>query len=144
MSEIPDRVRQVMAAVHNVHVLATVDAEGKPQMRWMGAVVEDPDAPWTFYLACGRNSRKMAQIAQNNHAQLLFSKEDDWQVATLSGTAEAADTPAIRQLLWNAIPDMDKYYSGVDDPNMGIIKFTTRCLELLAMSEAHEPYCFEL
>lgn len=144
MSDIPDRVRQVMAAVHNVHVLATVDAEGKPQMRWMGAVVEGPDAPWTFYLACGKNSRKMAQIAQNNHAQLLFSKEDDWQVATLSGTAEAVDTPAIRQLLWNAIPDMDKYYSGVDDPNMGIIKFTTRCLELLAMSEAHEPYCFEL
>ncbi len=144
MSEVPDRVRQVMAAVHNVHVLATVDAEGKPQMRWMGAVVEDPDAPWTFYLACGKNSRKMAQIAQNPHAQLLFSKEDDWQVATLSGTAEAVDCAHCRQLLWDNVPAMQQYYSGVDDPNMGIIKFTTRCLELLAMSEAHEPYCFEL
>lgn len=144
MSEIPDRVRKVMQAVHNVHILATVDGEGKPHMRWMGALVEDPDTPWTFYLACGKDSRKMHQIAENNHAELLFSKEDDWQVASLEGTAEKVDSPEIRKLLWETVPAMRQYYSGVDDPSMGIIKFKTKCMELLAMQEQHEPYCFEL
>jgi len=144
MSDIPDRVREVMTAVHNVHVLATVDAEGKPQMRWMGALLEDPGTPWTFYLACGKDSRKMKQLAQNAHAQLLFSNQDDWHVATLSGTAEAVDSPEIRQMLWDAIPPMRQYYSGVDDPGMGIIKFTTKCLELLSMAEGLTTHCFEL
>lgn len=144
MAEILDRVRAVMAAVKNVHVLATVDADGKPQMRWMGALAEDPATPWTFYLACGRDSRKMQQIAANSHAQLLFSKEDDWQVASLSGFAESVDNPEIRQLLWDTIPAMKNYYSGPEDPMMGIIKFRTECMELLAMNEQPEPYCFEM
>lgn len=144
MSDIAERVRKVMETVQKVHVLATVDAEGKPHMRWMGAIVEDPEKPWTFYLACGKDSRKMRQLAANSNAQLLFSQMDDWLVATLSGTAQGVDTPQLRQLLWDAVPAMQKYYSGIDDPTMGIIKFTTSCLELLAMQERHEPYCLVL
>lgn len=144
MSDVPDRVREVMQATDNVHVLATIDAEGKPQMRWMGALVEDPETPWTFYLACMKGSRKMQQLAQNPNAQLLFSQIEDWKVASVSGTTEAVDCEHCRQLLWDNVPAMQKYYSGVDDPNMGIIKFTAKCMELLAMQEEHEPYCFEL
>lgn len=144
MSNVPDRVKEIMAAVHNLHVLATVDADGKPQMRWMGALVEHPEQPWTFFLACGKVSRKMAQIAANPHAQLLFSKEDDWQMATLSGTAEAVDCEHCRKLLWDGCPAMHQYYSGVDDPNMGIIMFTTRCMESVSMAEGLQTHCFEL
>ena len=144
MSAVPDRVREVMQAVSSLHVLATVDAEGKPWMRWMGAIAESPDHPWTFYIACFKGSRKMAQIAANPNAQLLFTKQESWEVATLSGRAEAVDTPELRQLLWEAWPSMRKYYSGVDDPSMGIIKFTTCCLELLAMQEGHETHHFAL
>jgi len=144
MSDIPDRVRQAMDAVHNLHVLATVDADGQPHMRWMGAVVEDADQPWTFYLACSKDSRKMAQLAANPNAQLLFTKQDTWEVATLSGTAEEADCPERRKLIWDAIPQLSNYYSGPDDPNMTLIKFKTRCLELLAVLEGHEVYCLEL
>lgn len=144
MAELTDCVREIMAAVKNVHLLATVDAQGQPQMRWMGALVEDPQAPWTFYLACGKNSRKMQQIAQNPAAQLLFSKQDDWQVAMLSGTAEDVDTPELRALLWENIPMMDQYYSGQDDPNMGIIRFVTKTLEVLCLQEGHEPRTIEL
>ncbi len=144
MSDVPTRVKALMASVNNVHVLATVDAQGAPQMRWMGWLVEDPEQPWAFYLCCGKSSRKMAQIAGNPAAQLLFSKPDYSEVASLSGVATAVDTPAIRQLLWAEVPDMEKYYSGVDDPNMGIIRFTARCLELLCIGEQHEPYCFAL
>lgn len=144
MSETPERVREIMQAVGNMHVLATVDAEGAPRMRWMGALVEDPQTPWTFYLACGVGSRKLQELAQNDHAELLFSQTERWHVASLSGTAEAVDSPELRQLLWDSVPGMRQYYSGVDDPKMAIIRFTTRCMEVLAMDESREPYCFEL
>jgi general stress protein 26 len=144
MSDVPDRVREVINAVQMMHVLATVDADGKPHTRWMGALVEDPQYHWTFYLACHKGSRKMVQLAANPHAELLFTKQETWQVASLSGTGEAVDTPEIRALLWEACPPMRRYYSGVDDPSMGIIQFTTRCMELLSMQDGHEPYCFEL
>lgn len=141
MSDLPDQVRAMMQAVHNMHILATVDAEGQPHMRWMGALIEDPEHPWTFYLACGRNSRKMGQIAANANAQLLFTKQDTWEVATLSGTAEALDRLEIRQRLLDAVPQIRRYYSSADDPAMGVIKFTTRCLELLSMA-THKTECF--
>jgi general stress protein 26 len=141
MSDLPDKVREVMKAVSNIHVLATVDEQNAPRMRWMGALVEDPEHPWTFYLACGKESRKMAQIAGNDRAQLLFTNQDSWEVATLSGSAEAVDSVAVRQLLWEGCAPMRRYYKGVDDPTMGIICFTTRCLELLTMAE-HKTECF--
>ena len=65
-------------------------------------------------------------------------------MATVCGKAEAVDTPEARQLLWEACPPMRQYYSGVDDPSMGIIKFTTCCLELLAMADGMEPQHFAL
>ena len=144
MSEVMDRAREIMQAVKNMHVLATVDADGRPQMRWMGALVEDPQTPWTFYLACHKGGRKMQQLAGNPRAQLLFSQLDNWQVATISGNAEAVDCPEIRQLLWDAIPAMRQYYTAADDPNMGIIKFKACCGEVLAMQEGHEPGRFEV
>ncbi len=144
MSDTMQRTRDVMAAVHNMHILATVDGEGNPHCRWMGALVEDPASPWTFYLACGKGSRKMGQIAANPSAQLVFTEQTKWEVATLSGTAVAEEGAEARRLLWDAVPMMKKYYSGPDDPKMGIIKFKTKCLELLAMHENREPLCLDL
>ncbi|MGE5532521.1 MAG: hypothetical protein ACM3VW_10445, partial [Bacteroidota bacterium] len=80
----------------------------------------------------------------NPKAQLVFSNQPKWEVATLSGTAVAEDGAQPRQWLWEAIPMMKKYYGGPDDPNMGVIKFTTKCIELLAMHENREPVCLEL
>lgn len=139
MSDTLERARGIMVAQHNLHLLATVDADGRPHCRWMGALVEDPQAPWTFYLACGKASRKMAQIAANPNAQLVFSDPSKWDVATLSGTAVAEAGLAARQWLFDAVPAMKTYYSGPADPAMGVIKFKTRCVELLAGHESHEP-----
>lgn len=144
MVEAVDRVREIMEAVQRVHVLATVDSEGRPQMRWMGALVEDPKTPWTFYLACSSGSRKMQQIAANPHAQLLFTKQDDWQVASVSGEAEAVDSPELRQMLWEAVPVMSEYYKGPDDPAMAIIRFKACCGEVLSMQEGTAPARFEV
>jgi general stress protein 26 len=139
MSDTPDRVRTIMAKTHNMHILVTVDVEGKPHARWMGALVESPESPWTFYLACGANSRKMGQIAANPHTQLVFTDQTKWEVATLVGLAEASVDAEPRQLLWDSIPMIKKYYSGPRDEKMGVIKFQTKSLELLCMHENREP-----
>lgn len=144
MSDTIERTRAIMAKVHNMHILATVDADGKPHCRWMGAVVEDPASPWTFYLACGKQSRKMSQIAANPNAQLVFSDQAKWEVATLTGTAEASEAAEPRQWLYDAIPMLKKYYGSPDDPKMGVIKFKATSLELLAMHENREPESLEL
>lgn len=142
MSETPELVREIIEAVGGLHVLATVDEDGSPRMRWMGALEEDPEQPWVFYLVCGVDSAKMDQIAQNPNAQLLFSQMDPWRVAALSGIAEAVDTPELRRLLWEAIPAMADYFSAIDDPGVGIIRFTARCAEVQTMHA--EPHCFDL
>lgn len=144
MSDITARVREIMAGVQNMHVLATVDADGQPHMRWMGALVEHPEQPWTFFLACNKDSRKMGQIAANPNAQLLFTNQDTWAIATLSGAAEAVDCEHARQLLWDGVPAMRRYYSGADDPNMGVIMFKTKCLESVSMAEGLQVHCLEL
>jgi len=142
MSETAAQVREIIEAVNGLHVLATVNEEGSPRMRWMGALMEDPEQPWVFYLVCGKDSSKMHEIAQNPEAQLLFSQMDPWKVASLSGTAEAVDSPELRELLWDSIPAMHNYFRGVDDPGMGIIRFTSKCAEV--QTGHGEPHCFDL
>lgn len=144
MSATIERVRGIMAGQHNMHVLATVDGEGRPHCRWMGALVEDPSTPWTFYLACGKASRKMTQIAANPNAQLVFTDQTTWDVATVSGTAAAEKGQAARQWLFDAVPAMKTYYSGPADPALGVIKFRATGLEVLAMKESHEPVRLDL
>lgn len=144
MSDVAERVRKIMAVAQNVHVLATVDGEGKPHCRWMGALVEDPNHPWTFYLACGKQSRKMIQIAANSNAQLLFTDQSNWQVATLSGTAVAEEGMEPRKWLFEAVPVMKDYYSGPDDASMAVIRFKASSLEVIAMKEGMQPASLEL
>ncbi len=139
MASTIERVRAIMAAQNNLHVLATVDGEGRPQCRWMGALVEDPNTPWTFYLACGKASRKMAQIAANPQAQLVFTDQTKWEVATLSGTAVVENGQAPRQWLFAAVPAMTTYYSSPTDPTLAVIRFRATCLELLATHENLQP-----
>jgi general stress protein 26 len=135
MADTLERVRGLMAAQRNVHVLATADGEGRPYCRWMGALLEDPNVPWTFYLACDKTSRKTAQIAANPHAQLLFTDATKWEVATLAGIAVCETGQAPRQWLFAAVPAMTTYYSSPADPALGVIKFTTRRVEFYAMHE---------
>ena len=142
MSETADLVREIIQAVDGLHVLATVDAEGRPRMRWIGALLEDPQEPWIFYLVSGVDSGKMREIAQNPNAQLLFCQMDPWRVASLSGVAEAVDTPELRQLLWDSIPAMETYFTGAEDRAMGIIRFTSKCAEVQTANA--EPHCFDL
>jgi general stress protein 26 len=141
---IKDRVQALLGEGNAQFIMATVDADGKPCMRWMGAFARDPGDPWVLYAASFSGARKMKQIAANPNMQLLFAKPDLSEVVTLIGTAEVEGSPEIKQLLWDAIPMLGQYFTSVEGEDFGIIRFTTKCMELLAMQEQHEPYCLEV
>ena len=141
--DIKSRVKALLGDGNVQFIMATVDADSKPCMRWMGAFARDPENPWVLYAASFSGARKMQQIAANPNMQLLFAKPDFSEVATLIGTAEAENSPEIKQLVWNAIPALAQYFTSPEGEDYGLIKFTTKCMELLAMQEQHEPYCVE-
>lgn len=114
-------------------VLATVDGEGIPQVRWMGgAYVEEP---FTIYMACSAESRKMAEIASHASSQLMFQSEDRSRVATLTGRSEVVTEPEAKRRVFEGIAGASQYFSGPDDSNFGAIKFTCQRVEMLGMSD---------
>ncbi|MCJ7752899.1 MAG: pyridoxamine 5'-phosphate oxidase family protein [Armatimonadetes bacterium] len=114
-------------------VLATVDRDGTPQVRWMGGA--HLEEPFTIYMACGAESRKMGQIASDPRSQLMFQAEDFSRVATLTGTSEVVTEAEAKRRVFEGIAGAAQYFSGPDDPNFGAIKFTCRRVEVLGMSD---------
>ena len=114
-------------------LFATVDGDGNPQVRWMGGA--HLEEPFTVYMACGAESRKMGQIAANPKSQLMFHSEDFSRVATLTGASEVVAGAEAKRQVFEGIAGAAQYFSGPDDPNFGAIKFTCRRVEMVGMSE---------
>jgi general stress protein 26 len=114
-------------------VLATVDRDGTPQVRWMGGA--HLEEPFTICMACGAESRKMGQIASDPRSQLMFQAEDFSRVATLTGTSEVVTEAEAKRRVFEGIAGASQYFSGPDDPNFGAIKFTCQRVEMLGMSD---------
>jgi len=123
-------------------LLATVDENNAPQMRWMGGSVLDE--PLTVWMACGATSRKIAQIRANPAAQLLYSDEKFAKTVTISGRAEAVDCAEAKQRLWEAMPMLSHHMSGPDDVGFGVVKFVGTRVELLGMAEGMATEVAEL
>ena len=125
-------------------VLATVDADCRPQMRWMGALFSDPEQDHVHYMACGAKSRKVGQISANAAAQLLYTSDDYSCTLTISGVAEVVEDQATKQMVWDALPDPTKYFSGPEGEDFGVISFRGTAIEMLCMEEGHGPMRVEL
>ena len=114
-------------------VFATIDEQGVPQMRWMGAAYLEE--PLTIYMASGAISRKVDQITAHPKSQLMFQAEDYSRVATLTGTSEVVSEAETKRQVFEQIAGASQYFSGPEDPKFGAIKFTCRRVEVLGMSE---------
>jgi general stress protein 26 len=114
-------------------VLATVDETRAPCMRWMGDLVLEE--PMTVFMSAMKTSRKIAQIKENPNAQLLFQDHGFKTVVTLFGTCELDDSVDRRKQLWNAMPELKNYVSGPDDPNLAVLRFQTRRIEVLGLQD---------
>jgi general stress protein 26 len=142
--DVKARVKALLGDGNLTYAMSTVDAEGKPCTRWMGAFVWDSQNEWALYAASFSGARKMQQIKANPNMQLVFAKTDFSEVATLNGTAEIVDCLDTKKIVWDAMSACAEYFSSYDGEDFGVIKFTTKCVELLAMSEQHAPFCVEV
>lgn len=123
-------------------VFATVDAEGFPQVRWMGgAYLEEP---LTVYMAAGADSRKMIQIAAHPQAQLMFHNEDFSRVATLTGTARAVTDPSVKRRVFAGMPGAATYFAGPDDPKFGVVAFVCSRIEMLGLADGMAPAAVDI
>jgi general stress protein 26 len=123
-------------------VFATVDAQGVPQMRWMGGCFFEE--PMTIYLAATADSRKMVQLAVNPQAQLMFHAPDYAQVVSLWGRAEAVDCQDTKRKVLEGIPGAQGYFASADDPKFGVIKFICSRIEAIGLAEGMTPVTAEL
>jgi len=124
-------------------VLSTVDGEGRPQSRWMGGLVLEE--PFTIWMAAGAGSRKMDQVSAHPQAQLLFQTPDFSRVITVSGHCEILDSAAVKQQLWAQMPALARYFSGPEDPHLGVLRFEAKRVELLMIQDqGREPLVAEL
>ncbi len=75
-----------------IGVLATVDSDGRPHMRWMTAGTEK-SRPGAIFCVSHRDAGKISQIESDSHVQWLFSSGD--RTATVNGQASIVDNPAV-------------------------------------------------
>jgi general stress protein 26 len=117
-------------------VLATVDVEGRPDVRAMLAP-RHREGLRRFWLTTNTSSRKVNEIDADPRAVLYFVDERSFVGLTLYGTMEALRDEASRRLIWK--PTDTIYYSqGVNDPDYTVLRFTAttaRLYESLSVEE---------
>ena len=140
--EIIAAARDVIARNHTF-VLATLGEDGGPRIRWMGDLILEE--PLTVYMAAGTSSRKTGQIRANPRAQLMFNTEGHEGVVTLSGTCVIQEDLDTRRRAWEGMPVLERFVSGPDDPDLTILRFDAKRVELLVHRQyGKEPLVAEL
>ncbi|NLE00908.1 MAG: pyridoxamine 5'-phosphate oxidase family protein, partial [Fibrobacter sp.] len=76
-------------------VLATVDSQGKPHIRWVtpGCIVERPG---TIFMVSASRFSKVEQIRNNPHGELMVQTRALDKIVTISGTINLLSNPSIR------------------------------------------------
>lgn len=137
------RVEEIISS-GQAFVMATVDADGRPHMRWMGAVARDPHDRRVGYLISSSQANKMRHLAANPATQLLFTTPKYETIVILDGESEAVTDQVTRKMVWDAIPAAADYFSGPDSEEYGVIRFTACCLEVRGTRESTGPVRIEL
>jgi general stress protein 26 len=93
---------------HYPGILGTIDAEGKPQMRWMSTLALD-DFP-VFQTLTSPESRKVQELKEHPEVNWMFFNKDLSLVVNLKGKAKViSDGPTLKRI-WQRIVDMSHAY----------------------------------
>ncbi len=137
------KARELLASGDSF-MLGTVDADGCPRMRWMGALAADPEQENVYYMECGAQSRKMTELAANPAAQLVLSAKDYSCIVTVDGIAGAVEELETKRMVYDALPMSGNFFPSPEAESFGVIRFQATVIEVLCMGEAHEPVRIEL
>ena len=105
-------------------ILALIDLDGYPTASTI-TVSKADGIKWITFVV-NKNSNKLKRINQNNHASVCFASLGDINPLyniTLVGKIEEITDPKIKEEMW--WDDCKNHFSGPNDPNYCVIKFTT-------------------
>lgn len=89
-------------------MLATVDDDGTPQMRWMQTLSLEHFPH--LYALCSPMSRKVAQIRAHSRVSWIFTSESCNMVVNLSGNATLVTDPSEVNRIWRLIDRKENAY----------------------------------
>jgi len=111
-------------------ILATVDEDGKPALRWMSTLACEHFP--ILYTLTAPDSRKVAQIAKHPDVNWMFFNTNKSLILNLIGKARVlADTTTLKKI-WNEVQDkshtyfLDRYARG---PGFVVIETTVETIE---------------
>lgn len=96
-----------------------------------------------FWIATSPRSAKARQIRRNPNVEfcLPLSDERGGGYLRVAGLASVVTDPETRAAIGGKIPFLNRYWSGVDDPNFSLIRITRVEVEYLRPGDM-EPYTF--
>ena len=101
-AEAKRRLLKVLREEGFVFVLSTVDAEGRPHSRYMGALTIEKGK--TAYMATYSEARKLDHIRANSNAQVLGATEHFAEIVAVDGKASIENSLARKKAFWKAHP----------------------------------------
>ncbi len=107
--EVLELASQVISEVF-VGAFTTVDANGSPFSRLMGAVA-DEDGPHRLYSLSAKDTRKIEQIEKNPAVSWVFSAPPYDSTVMLRGRSRRAETPNVPQPTWDQLADWARPYA---------------------------------
>ena len=111
-----------------VGVFTTVDINGLPHSRCMGAAAEEHGLQELFTLT-GKHTHKLENLRRNPAVSWVFSAGDYERVVTLKGQAEILESPVIAQKAWDRLAEAARAYSMnalSDEANLSFVVIKTR------------------
>lgn len=134
-----EKIGEVMNGIQ-LAALATTTPRGAPKVRYV-MVAADQDL--TMRVATFLRSSKVEQIRANPGVHLLCgvtSPEKAWHWIQVDGQAEIRTDDDERKAIW--FDALEKYFSGPDDPNLGVIRISPARIAYHRM-ESREPEIWE-
>lgn len=104
-----------------VAMLGTLDEKGYPDIRAM--LLSGHDGLETIWFSTNTSSPKVGEIKRDGKACVYFVDNSRFKGLRLSGKAEILTDPESKKGLWQEW--FSNYYSGPDDPDYAMIRFTT-------------------
>ncbi|MCE0523884.1 MAG: pyridoxamine 5'-phosphate oxidase family protein [Methylacidiphilales bacterium] len=104
-------------------ILATVDENGMPHLRWM-ATLSLRDFP-ILYTITSPQSRKVQHIINNPNVSWMFSNEEMNIIVNIRGKARIATDVGKMQHVWKLLEDKSKAYFlsiAIDGPGFAVIE----------------------
>jgi general stress protein 26 len=121
--------------------LATVDADGRPCVRYVRARIADD---LTIRCPTFAGTSKVRHIGRDPRVALTCGDTDSSRPGSyfeVRGEARISTDDADRRAAWN--PNLEKWFSGLDDPNYAVVVIRPTRIEALPIGGGPEAQVWE-